>query len=803
MTINTNKLIDIIRANKDKKLKATKIIEATNNNIVILPKLIKSSNITDVKPIDEITINRSIFDQLQKELSKNKQNNDYIIKMFPDIELSIQILVSSILSPKNMTDIVLNYKLDKELDIPSSISSELIELIKVDINKEYKLEDNLSDNLREALFETGASISVIIPESSVDELINSDIVSKYSNEELKTRVDYVLDSMNKNLNILDFKTIKTDTKLTALEELVSDKYVNITDNFNIFKYGKFKETLRKGIINKTIKNGIAISTEDIDVIKYTDVFRQKNNINRNKQIDVIKNKSETKRKSIGRPMFLKIGMEAVIPVASPNNVKEHIGYFILLDENGHPIVTTNGSSDNNPTNPNTGSTSTTTSLTEKAYKNLIGNNSNISIKEVYFSYKEIMEKKLYTSVQNSLYGSDVTIANRNDIFFMMFSRALAEQKTSIVFIPSELVSYMTFYYAPTGIGKSLLDNLSILSSLRAIMMFSKIMNQSKMAINLTKVNVGLDPEDPDPEKTIEMVQDSVLKMRQSYFPLGLNNPVDLIDWIQRAGLQFNYDSIPGMPNLKLDFENVELAHTVPSDDLEEQLRKLTIMSLGLSPEIIDNGYSPEFATTIVNNNILLSKRIAIYQKKLSVHLKKYIKIIVNNDEELRFKLRNFIEKNIDQLNLNEENKALYLSNKTDFYDNYIDNIVEHLNVELPKPENTNIVTLGGDYETYKTNLDVVLDSVLSSEVITSDLSGELSSHIDSIKTTYKHQLLRKWMSDNNYYPELFDIVRPLDTTNTNSVEIIKTELSTIMSNISNIFTGMEKFKDASDKDLTE
>ena len=111
MTINTNKLIDIIRANKDKKLKATKIIEATNNNIVILPKLIKSSNITDVKPIDEITINRSIFDQLQKELSKNKQNNDYIIKMFPDIELSIQILVSSILSPKNMTDIVLNYKI--------------------------------------------------------------------------------------------------------------------------------------------------------------------------------------------------------------------------------------------------------------------------------------------------------------------------------------------------------------------------------------------------------------------------------------------------------------------------------------------------------------------------------------------------------------------------------------------------------------------------------------------------------------------------------------------------------------------
>jgi len=187
------------------------------------------------------------------------------------------------------------------------------------------------------------------------------------------------------------------------------------------------------------------------------------------------------------------------------------------------------------------------------------------------------------------------------------------------------------------------------------------MAYTKEAIDVTKVNISLDPNDPDPEKTIEQVQDSVLKLRQNFFPLGINNPVDLVDWIQRAGLQFAYENNPLLPDVKIDFENVNLQHTIPSSELEDELRKQSIIALGLSPEVVDNGFSPEFATTVVNNNILLSKRVMIYQKKLMSLVKQFIESIVTNDEELRGKLKTIIYENIQaiQTHLDENKRLLY------------------------------------------------------------------------------------------------------------------------------------------------
>lgn len=60
-------------------------------------------------------INRGILESLHSKIEANRQNNKNIIKLFPDIELAIQILISYILSPKKMTDTQLNYKFKKTL----------------------------------------------------------------------------------------------------------------------------------------------------------------------------------------------------------------------------------------------------------------------------------------------------------------------------------------------------------------------------------------------------------------------------------------------------------------------------------------------------------------------------------------------------------------------------------------------------------------------------------------------------------------------------------------------------------------
>lgn len=815
MPYSPTSLIEIIEKNKNKKLVATKIIENNPKITPILPKLIASRSMTQIDPTkNKINFNRSTLQTIYEKIRNLRENNKNIIKLFPDVELAIQILISSILSPKKMTDIQLNFKLDGTFKIDPNALTEILELIKDYILKEYELEDKLPEILREALFNSGAYVLAIIPESSVDEIINTDLIASYSTEEFKLRSSLLIKSITRPINILNIQrdeAVEFNPSNVSLESfskyLASQANVYITDNFNVLKFGKIKERITKSLITNSVRKNSSISLESMDKLNYLDLFRQKETVIKDKELETVKLKTETKRKSIGKPMVVKFPTEAVIPVFIPGNESEHIGYFVLLDEDGKPLVTELTNTDIDKLNHFVNFNDNTQSIQSpirKAYNNLIYNNTkDVNVSDLFEIYKDILEQQLYNSIKNSLYGSDVTISNKNDIYFLMFTRALAEQKTILLFIPKELVIYFAFYYNEIGVGKSLLENLTILSSLRAILLFARVMAYAKQSIDVTKVNISLDPNDPDPEKTIEQVQDAVLKLRQNFFPLGINNPIDLVNWIQRAGLQFSYENNPLLPNIKIDFENQNLTHTIPNSDLEEELRKQTIIALGLSPETVDNGFSPEFATTVVNNNILLSKRIAIYQKTLKKHLSKLVSVIIYNDEELRNKLRSSLLDKLQTLSANftDEENNLYTQNKAEFIEYYIDKIGEALYIDLPKPENTNIANLSAEYDLYKENLEKVIDSIISPEIFDANISGELANYIDTIKNVYKHHLLRQWMINNNYYPEVFDITITNKEEADNIIEFINNHLVHTMRNSTQLLNVVDKYKRAIMKDM--
>lgn len=811
MPVSPNNLITVINKNKNKKLIATKIIETNPKVLPVVSKLTQNRELSSSIENDDFKVNRGLLEDLYNRIRTVQQNNTQIIQLFPDIELSIQILVSSILSPKKMTDIQLNYKFNKNITINPSISSKVLETIKTYINDNYELEDKLPEIVREALFTSGAYVQAIIPEASVDDVINTDLLPSYSTEDFKNRVDYIVDSLVKPINLIKVSstpstplTPTTKDKKVLAEHIASEAFIHITDNVNILNFNNIKEKITSNLIRSSFKRNTSISQESMDKVNYIDIFRQKSS-SPAKDIEFIKKKDETTRKSLGRPMITRIPTESIIPVFIPGNESEHIGYFVLLDGSGKPLNTELKKESINQLSTTITSTNTT-NLTpiQKAYNNLVHDSvKDFNVNELFELYKEVLEKQIYTSIKSSLYGKAGEIASKNDIYFLMFTRALADQKTNLLFIPKDLVVYFAFQYNDIGIGKTLLENLSVLSSMRAILLFSKVMSQAKQAIDVTKVNISLDPNDPDPEKTIEQIQDSVLKLRQNFFPLGMNNPVDLLNWIQRAGLQFSYENNPLIPNVKIDFENTNLSHTVPNSELEEDLRKQSIIALGLSPESVDGGFTPEFATTVVNNNILLSKRITIYQKTLSKHLSKYIDLITYNDEELRGELRLFINESIATIeaSLTEEEKQFLNRDKEGFIEHYINQLSQNIEVTLPKPENTNITNLSAEFDLYKENLIKIIDSVVSPEIFSEDISGELSQHIDTIKNVYTHYLLRKWCAENDFFPEVLEI------TQTNKEEVdellgnIVTHLTSTSRNSTALLTMLQKFKLAMNTDL--
>ena len=798
MAIKPSVLLDIIQQNKNKKVLASKIIENNSQLLPILPKLVTNNN--NLKPLNSssFSLNRAALQKLYERVTHVKKNNKYLIKLFPDIELAIQILVSSILSPKNMNDIKINYKITKSFTLDSTFQAEIVDAIASYVSQNYELEEKLADILREALFGSGAYVVAVIPESSVDEAINQDLMTTYSAESIDAAVTKFIKTAVEPINIIKANPQNTKTTYTSIKNpqdfvgyITQQDFIKITDNYNIFQFSKVKDKLTKKIIKRLIKSNDKVSLESAEKLSYLDIFRPINSQSVQNDLQIIKTGRETKRYSIGKPLFFKIPTEATIPVFIPGDPTNHIGYFVLLDENGKPLNTENTELDFDSLAQTLNVDANAKNLTpvQKAYKNLVYDSTeNVSPEALFEIYKNVVENQIYNTIKNSLYGSDVEISQRDDIYFLMFSRALASRKTAIIYLPKELVVYFAFNYNQFGIGKTLLENLSILASLRAIMLFAKVMAYAKQSIDVTKVNISLDPNDPDPEKTIEQIQESVLKLRQNYFPLGINNPVDLVNWIQRAGLQFSYDNNPLIPNVKLDFENANISHTIPSSELEEELRKQTIIALGLSPETVDTGFSPEFATTVVNNNILLSKRVTLYQKTLCKHLKNLIEIIVENDEDLKAIIKRTIADNIENIesSLDDQEKEILNKDKNEFIDYYLEKLLANLIVELPKAENTNITNLSQEFDIYKENLEKVLDSVISDEIFNSSLAESISGNIQDIKNIYKHYFLRKWMADNNYYSELLEITSMDEESVKGIIDLISTHLKTTAANIENL-----------------
>jgi len=812
--------------NSGKKFPALQLVNRNADNAAVISKLVKnhqSTTFSQNNPASFYNLDTTQFHSVADSISERMHDGENIMQLFPDMELAAQILVSSILSPKDMVNTDVIYKVSESI-LPADLTMQLLSTLETDVNKYYKLKTILPDILREVLFTSGSYVKAIIPESSLDEVINSNIYP--STESFKDILE------RDHIGILG-NPIQKKTKLSmeSLRDLQStDAYqpgmtvnnaleshkcklsslVEVTDNFKYLKLPALVKRLKSSQVKEKISRVATeshdqrFSNQEIENMFFRRVETKE------KPFVTIKTRDQTVRRSIGRPLELKLPTESVIPVYIPGDCKSHVGYFVILDEEGNPITYENSRDAlGNMHNAMSDHTNEITSmLTQKAKYNLMGTDRrNISMMEHAQIYMGIIEADLVSRLKNGAHGSKLEIAKQTDVYQIMMARTLAGQYTRLLYIPSELISYFAFKYHNNGTGKGLLDDLKVLTSLRAILLFAKVMATAKNSINITKVNMTLDPNDPDPQKTIEMSVSEVMKMRQQYFPLGINTPGDLVDWVQRAGFEFTFEGHPGIPSTKFDFETKNFQHQVPDSELEETLRKQTIMALGLSPETVDNGFSSEFATTVVSNNILLSKRVVQIQEQLTPILTDYIRKLIFNDYTMRASLADLVREsmgNIDKY-LSQEEQAMRDADEEKFISYLLDKFATHIDVTLPKPDMTTVESQTTAFEQYESALDKTIEYWVSSSFMSSEISGEFSDTVDAIKSTLKAHFLRRWMADNGYMTELGDMISTDDEGMPvlDIYEMSKEHIQGIMRSSLKFIEKLQATKLAADKDINE
>ena len=740
--------------------------------------------------------------EISRSIMARMEDNQNTMQLFPDIELAEQIVISSILAPKDMGSSELIYKLTDNR-FPAVLTNELLGVLKEHISKNYKLREQCSDILSDAMFKKGSHVKAILPESAVDELINSNSVVATENifpsDIFADRTGSSLTSMNLLGSPVPKDTTERRNPKYVLESIVNagagvspsiynedesvrkalEGLVEVTDNYNLLKFQKLVDAIsvssvRKAVGTRLDKASMTFATESYKFFegkkaegKMTEEQMKqllyRNSVSQYKPFLTIPSKDNLRRKSVGRPMVIDIPSEAAVPIHVPGSPEKHIGYMVPVDADGNFI--TLGSAFDNATgmagmmSSDKSNSSLGSLLTEKARKNLAAQNEQPTIENATEIYADIIEKDFLQRLANGKYGRELRIGRNMDIMRIMLIRALKAQFTRLVYVPAEYVTYFAFKYHDNGVGKSYLDDLANITSLRALVLFSKTMARVKSSIETTHVNVKLDPRDHDPAGTLEKAKHLIAKTRQQFFPHGLNRVVDLTDWISRAGIQITFEGHPKMPTTSFDFETKNMQHPPPDDGLEEDFRYQTYMHFGLSPDAVDTAAKSDFATVIEKSSIMFSKRVTVWSDTFSEDLTDYARKILNNDNELIDALLEVLKNHKSEIDsmMTDEEKEFYTTHPKEFSEFLIYQFSSSLKVDLPKPEFTSLQNMNTSFTDRANAYKAAIEYVIDESVLPSDLGGEASNYVATLQKVWLAGLMRKWMAENNYVPEVMEI----------------------------------------------
>ena len=709
------------------------------------------------------TISASTHDKIK--------NNEDILKLFPDVEICIQILVSSIISPNDMTLSKINLEAPS-LKLPPAIKSSIMEAIESHIVKNYDYVNKLPQILRETLFTKGAYIEAVIPEASLDDIISQTdkepgpgltIEEYYAG---KTPIKGYLGGNNLNITIESNVITKIPyepNKQSVLSFSEEDLGVVITDNYqDIRMYGKTMDNVHKEVNKKLSTETGSFMHAHINNQELDTFFRDVNTFTQQEYVE-IKEPSDATRKSIGSPLIFKMPVEAVIPVHVINDPSKHLGYFMIVNEHGIPL--TNFSSSFTKIWSDTDTITTQSSFIQKTKNAMYGvGGGDTKLENLEELYGSLVDSIIRKKLESGMYGELADIKENADIYRVMFFRALKAQRTKLVFIPAELVTYYAFEYRENGTGKSLMEKNAVLYSLRAILLYARTMAAIKNTTNMTEISVNLDEHDTDPERTREMVISEVLKSRQNMLPIGngrlMLKAEELADWTHKAGMRFKFQH-PGLPEMDISSSTDNLNVSQPDDELERTIREYIFNTYGLTPEIVESGIDSDFATTVMSKNILTAKRITRLQEMFNDMLTKNIRKILRNDITLAETIENIINNNKGEIAkfVKKTSDGDITSIPKKELNTYITNIfINETMFFLPAPQATNAAQSKEALESFEEMANKVCEIFFNAEILPEDLYGVIGTKMETFKNMFKASLVMNYIQENNYLPKITDFL---------------------------------------------
>lgn len=721
-------------------------------------KLVRASKTGQVMTGDnffneQIESNQGYYDTVSQETALAIQESEDILNALPDLRLAMQIMISSVLSPNDMMSKELLYSCNTS--VFGDVTQSLLEVVKDYFDNDYKIKDKLEEMLKKAMFTEGSYVSVILPESSIDQAINSNLV--VSNESSNR----LTEDMKKPLGF-----ISSGKTVTSTESVLG---VAIVDNYELFKLPKLQEKVITDRVTSRIKGSGLIAGIESNLV---DIYPDR----KDKHVNILHMKSlkDLEKPTTGHPLEIIVPAEAFIPVYTPGDPTNHKGGFILLDNSGNPIRTRGGTdqqADMSRSFKTSVSELASGLITASSDKMLSVDSSKMTgghVDSDYVSkvYGVLLERELRDKLTGGgVYTSNLDIGLANNIMRIMFSRACKRMETKLVYIPESLFNYLTFDYKDNGTGRSILEKTKAISSLRMVQEMADALANIRNAIDHKDVTLNLDPADPDPMKTMTEMLHSVQRSTRTATPIGLLNLNDIASAFQKNGWNIRAQGHEGVPDMYVEYNQRQMNYPEPNKDYADRLRDQQIMGMGLSPDSVSGVMNADFATSILSSNIFLARDALEKQQIFAGSLTDKIQKYVRNSSILMTKLVDIIKANRKLIGVKEDKK-------------YSDALlavlfVNNLSITLPSPDLSKLEMQQKALSTYGAMLDDTLPHLISEDLINdSNMGGDIAETMSEIINLVKSTLMRNYMIDNNIMPEVFKMLF-VQTDETSQMDLLR------------------------------
>lgn len=710
-----------------------------------------------------------------------------IFAVMPDLNLPREMLVSAICAPGDLasTSLIINNGMGGG---SSPLTAAIIDALDQFHIKEQGLAQKVPNWIDDALIISGAHPIMIIPEASIDQMISGngpvmslESIASYGGEYVNgwyrpkgwlglrlptaDSASYIsFESAKSRVNsdaMADYHTIKAAPKSNKTVALP----FRVTDNLAVFRkpavnqlkqraamddaYGTPSlEARRRKRLEAQAKDGNANVPTTGEI--YSRYFKPPQAVKRNR-LEVIPTLKQSGGKTFGHPLVYHLAVESVIPVAVPGDETNHVGYIVILDQNGYPVsysrrlnfyddVRRGGMADGS---------AVAGELIQMSKETIQGGTiagaNNHQLDRLAQLHSDVIESDLVARLKAGMMEGDFELTRTEHVDRLLFARSMKNQMTTLLYVPADLMIYFAFDYNEFGIGKSIMEDAKPMAAMRATLTVANVIGSAKAAIPGKDVNIELEPDDNDPVGTATFMAQEALNLNYQDFPMTVMSPMGIADRLQSSNMSFNISGNPRYPDVKTTVTARENSFTPVNQDLMRDLRDDLTRVFSLTPETVDGSSSPDFATTVVNNNLMLLKRVMSIQGLANPQITDYVRTFTLNSGYLIDQLMDLVENN--RQHLPDE----YKENP----ESYLEDFLNCLQVKLPAPENDSLEAQLKAFEDYSKMLDTVISQAYLRDEFMDGYSTELQREaLPSLMASWKGERLRKFMRDRGMFREL-------------------------------------------------